>query len=51
MGLQAGHPVGPEDARISGMIFIPGQTFRMGSDKHYPEEAPVVAISAIASVA
>jgi len=24
-----------------GMIFIPGGTFRMGSDTHYPEEAPV----------
>ena len=24
-----------------GMIFIPGATFRMGSDKHYAEEAPV----------
>ena len=23
-----------------GMIRIPGGTFRMGSDKHYPEEAP-----------
>jgi sulfatase modifying factor 1 len=23
-----------------GMILIPGGTFRMGSDKHYPEEAP-----------
>ena len=22
------------------MILIPGGTFRMGSDKHYPEEAP-----------
>ena len=22
------------------MIWIPGGTFRMGSDKHYPEEAP-----------
>ena len=25
----------------SGMVFIPGGTFRMGSDRHYPEEAPV----------
>src|SRR5262245_20486995 len=24
-----------------GMIHIPGGTFAMGSDKHYPEEAPV----------
>jgi len=24
-----------------GMIHIPGGTFRMGSDNHYPEEAPV----------
>jgi len=24
----------------SGMVFVPGGTFRMGSDKHYPEEAP-----------
>jgi sulfatase modifying factor 1 len=23
------------------MVFIPGSTFRMGSDRHYPEEAPV----------
>src|SRR3569832_2894182 len=23
-----------------GMIFVPGGTFRMGSDRHYPEEAP-----------
>jgi formylglycine-generating enzyme required for sulfatase activity len=23
------------------MIFVPGGTFRMGSEKHYPEEAPV----------
>ena len=23
------------------MVWIPGGTFRMGSDQHYPEEAPV----------
>ena len=22
------------------MVFVPGGTFRMGSDHHYPEEAP-----------
>jgi formylglycine-generating enzyme required for sulfatase activity len=26
---------------IAGMPWIPGGTFRMGSDRHYPEEAPV----------
>ena len=29
------------DAVPAGMIAIPGGTFRMGSDQHYPEEAPV----------
>src|SRR5690349_20553794 len=24
-----------------GMVWVPGGTFRMGSDRHYPEEAPV----------
>src|SRR5262249_37149549 len=23
-----------------GMVWVPGGTFRMGSDKHYPEKAP-----------
>ena len=27
------------DARDE-MVFVPGGTFRMGSDNHYPEEAP-----------
>ena len=30
-----------EDSRADDMIWIPGGTFRMGSDDHYPEEAPV----------
>jgi formylglycine-generating enzyme required for sulfatase activity len=30
-----------EPSTDRGMIFIPGGTFRMGSDRHYPEEAPV----------
>jgi sulfatase modifying factor 1 len=33
--------VPPTDRPHPGMIWIPGGTFRMGSDRHYPEEAPV----------
>jgi formylglycine-generating enzyme required for sulfatase activity len=31
----------PEQSASTNMIWIPGATFRMGSDRHYPEEAPV----------
>ncbi|MBR0687266.1 formylglycine-generating enzyme family protein [Bradyrhizobium manausense] len=30
----------PDDVKTGEMVFIPGGTFRMGSDRHYPEEAP-----------
>ena len=34
-------PTEPEPAQArEGMAFIPGGTFLMGSDRHYPEEAP-----------
>jgi formylglycine-generating enzyme len=29
-----------ETAAPQGMVWIEGRTFRMGSDRHYPEEAP-----------
>jgi formylglycine-generating enzyme required for sulfatase activity len=34
--------VGPNSRPVDlgGMIYVPGGTFRMGSDRHYPEEAP-----------
>ena len=31
----------PQQTALQDMIWIPGGTFRMGSDNHYPEEAPV----------
>jgi hypothetical protein len=34
----ASAPTGPPPA--PDMVWIPGGTFRMGSDRHYPEEAP-----------
>src|SRR6201990_3515368 len=33
------------DLLIDGMLRIPGGTFRMGSDRHYPEEAPAHRVS------
>ena len=30
-----------EDSRTDSMVRIPGGTFQMGSNDHYPEEAPV----------
>jgi formylglycine-generating enzyme required for sulfatase activity len=31
----------PEHEADAGMLCVPGGTFRMGSDRHYPEEMPV----------
>ncbi|HEV7284781.1 MAG TPA: SUMF1/EgtB/PvdO family nonheme iron enzyme, partial [Kaistia sp.] len=33
-------PSQPAHPSVSGMVYIPGGTFRMGSDDHYPEEKP-----------
>ena len=33
-------PPGVSPSVHAGMVWIPGGTFRMGSDTHYPEEAP-----------
>jgi formylglycine-generating enzyme required for sulfatase activity len=40
--LTTGH--GAANALYATMVWIPGGTFLMGSDKHYPEEAPAHAV-------
>jgi sulfatase modifying factor 1 len=35
----------PGDAPAAGMVWIPGGTFLMGSDHHYPEEGPAHRVS------
>ncbi len=30
---------------FEGMVWIPGGTFQMGSDDHYPEEAPAHSVT------
>jgi formylglycine-generating enzyme len=35
----------PESPRYGDMVWIPGGIFRMGSDKHYLEEAPVHSVT------
>ena len=35
----------PGDAPHQGMVWIPGGSFMMGSDEHYPEEAPAHEVS------
>jgi formylglycine-generating enzyme required for sulfatase activity len=40
MSVQALERITHTSAPSGDMIFLPGGTFRMGSDRHYPEEAP-----------
>ena len=36
---------GPPAETPAGMTWVPGATFRMGSNEHYPEEAPVHSVT------
>lgn len=38
--VQPAPPTSPRTAPFPGMVWIPGGNYRMGSDRHYPEEAP-----------
>ena len=35
----------PSPEPFPGMVWIPGGTFQMGSDKHYPEERPAHSVT------
>ena len=40
MALAQGDSRAPENPPFENMVWVPGGTFLMGSDNHYPEEAP-----------
>lgn len=40
LGIRKREPL-PDDPPSADMVVVPGGTFRMGSNDHYPEEAPV----------
>src|SRR5450631_1083619 len=42
MAIEASDPIGRAVTKArADMVLLPGDTFRMGSDRHYPEEAPI----------